>query len=347
MNGAYDQAPKSKPIHTPGDQARSFFRRHRNRLILTGVILLAFIILASQCLFIVGEAEQAVVSRFGVIKRVIINSHNTFHEDYVEQLRDEITSSEGVTLTEGSGLQWKVPFVDNVEKFSARLYTYTSESEVVNTADKKQYYVSTFAQWSIKDPALFSLKLGSMTNAENQLDNLIHPVMVQLINRMEAENFISNKDALNSALASGLRTVNEDMVLRGIEVKDIQVHSTVLPQANLESTYARMQADRAKVAQQLRSEGQEEYMNAMSSADLEARKIEAEAVSEAGRIRGEGEAASLEIYAASYGKDPSFFSYWRSLEALASSIDETSTLVLDQNHPLWHDILTWATGEAK
>ena len=235
--------------------------------------------------------------------------------------------------------------MDTVQTYSSRLYTYVSDSEVVNTAEKKQYYVKTYAQWSIADPALFSLKLGSMTSAENQLDNLIHPVIVQAINRLTADNFVSNKEALNTALAQGLRTINEDMAPRGIEVKDIQVHRTILPSANIESTYARMQADRAKVAQQLRSEGQEEYLKAVASADLEARKIEAHAVSEAGAIRGEGEAAALEIYAGAYGVDPDFYAYWRSLQALESSLDENSTLVLDKNHPLWREILGYATDQ--
>jgi len=226
------------------------------------------------------------------------------------------------------------------------MYTYVSDSEVVNTAEKKQYYIKTYAQWSIEDPALFSLKLGSMTSAENQLDNLIHPVIVQAINRLSAEDFVSNKDALNAALAQGLQTINKDMAPRGIEIKDIQVHRTILPSANIESTYARMKADRTKVAQQLRSEGEESYLKAVASADLEARVIEAEAVSEAGVIRGEGDAAALEIYANAYSADEEFYAYWRSLQALESALDENSTLILDKDHPLWKDLLTYATGSA-
>lgn len=313
------------------------------RVFLLALAFILLLVLLSECFYIVGESEQAVVSRFGVIKRIVLNSRNDFHKVFSEQLKDEITLSDDVDIVEGGGLQWKVPFVDKVEKYPSRLYTYVSDSEVVNTLEKKQYYITTFAQWYIADPALFSLKLGSMTSAENQLDNLIHPVIVQAINRMMADDFVSNKDALYATLASGLKTINNDMCLRGIEVKDIQVNRTTLPPANLESTYSRMQADRAKVAQQLRSEGQEEYLKAVASTDLEARKLEADALSESGRIRGEGDAASLEIYAASYSKDPEFFSYWRSLQALEDSINENSTLVLDQNHPLWSDLLKWAT----
>ena len=324
--------------------ARSRYIRERmHKYLLIALIAVAAVVLLSQSFFIVGEAEQCVVSRFGLIKKIILNESNNFHNDYAALLDGEISTSGDIKVLRGSGLHLKMPFVDTVEKYSSRMYTYVSDSEVVNTSEKKQYYIKTYAQWSIADPALFNLKLGSMTSAENQLDNLIHPVIVQAINRLSAEDFVSNKDALNAALAQGLRTINTDMAPRGIEIKDIQVHRTILPAANIESTYARMQADRAKVAQQLRSEGQEEYQKAVASADLEARRIEAAAVSDAGVIRGEGDAAALEIYDASYGTDADFYAYWRSLQALESALDENATLILDQNHPLWKDLLGYAT----
>ena len=329
-------------------EARKRFVRDRARkwAIISGSILVVLILL-SQSFFVVGEAEQAVVSRFGVIRKLVLNSGNTFHQDYAAILDGEITTSGNIKVENTSGLHFKMPFIDTVESYSSRMYTYVSDSEVVNTAEKKQYYIKTYAQWSIEDPALFSLKLGSMTSAENQLDNLIHPVIVQAINRLSAEDFVSNKDALNAALAQGLQTINKDMAPRGIEIKDIQVHRTILPSANIESTYARMQADRTKVAQQLRSEGEESYLKAVASADLEARVIEAEAVSEAGVIRGEGDAAALEIYASAYSEDAEFFAYWRSLQALESALDENSTLILDKDHPLWKDLLNYATGNSQ
>ena len=326
-------------------EAQKRYRRGLSRkLILVGVIVVALVVLLGQSLYIVGESEQSVVSRFGVIKSIVLNEHNNFHADFAKALEGELTTDGTVRTLRGSGLHFKWPFVDAVQTYSSRLNTYVSDSEVVNTAEKKQYYVRTYAQWYIADPALFSLKLGNMVSAENQLDNLIHPVIVQAINRLSAENFVSNKEALNSALAQGLKTINEDMAPRGIEVKDIQVHRTILPSANIETTYSRMQADRAKVAQQLRSEGQEEYQKAVASADLEARKLVADAVSQAGVIRGQGDAAALEIYAKAYSVDTEFYSYWRSLQALEKSLGENATLVLDKNHPLWKELLAYATA---
>ena len=96
-----------------------------------------------------------------------------------------------------------MPFLDTVQKYPSRLYTYVSDSEVVNTAEKKQYYVKTYAQWSIADPALFSLKLGSMTSAENQLDNLISPGHRAGHQPPDGRRLRpqQGKDALNAALA--------------------------------------------------------------------------------------------------------------------------------------------------
>jgi modulator of FtsH protease HflC len=332
-----------RPVNYFSAEFSAGLKRNRGKLILIGILVVLAIIVISQSVFIVGEAEQSVVSRFGVIKRIIVNNSNDFHARYADLLKGEITSNGSVKIVVGSGLHFKVPFVDKVETFSSRLFTYISDSEVVNTAEKKQYYVQTYAQWYIADPALFSLKLGKMVSAENQLDNLIHPVIVQAINRMTAEDFVSNKEALNAALAKGLQTVNEDMVSRGIEVKDIQVHRTILPTANLESTYARMQADRAKVAQQLRSEGDEEYRKAVSSTDLEGRQIEADAVSEAGTVRAEAEADAMRIYAEAYGTNEAFYSYWRSLQALKTALTDKTTLVLDKSNPLWSELLQYAT----
>lgn len=334
----------TRPVNYSSAEFSAFLKRNRVKVILLSILFIVLIILISESTYVVGEAEQSVVTRFGVIKRIIINSDNDFHERYADLLQDEITFSDEVKVIVGSGLQFKIPFIDKVETYSSRIYTYVSDSEIVNTAEKKQYYIQTYAQWYIADPALFSLKLGSMTRAENQLDNLIHPVIVQAINRLLAEDFVSNKDVLNAALNKGLQMLNEDMALRGIEIKDIQVHRTILPTANLESTYARMQADRAKVAQQLRSEGEEEYNKALSATDLQARQIQADAVTEAGKVRAEAQAESMRIYAESYSADLEFYGFWRSLQALKHSLNENATLVLDQTHPLWADLLNYITA---
>lgn len=341
----YQMPQSSRVAQEAADKLKNFGRKHQKALIILAVVLAALVILSNEFFFIVGEAEQAVVSRFGVIKKVVLSVENTFHERYQEELQEEITGDGSVAIVHGSGLHFKLPFVDKVDKFSALLFTYTSNSETVNTSEKKQYNITTYAQWRIADPALFSLKLGSSRNAENQLDNLIHPVIVQAINRLLAEDFISNKEALNAALRNGLNAINRDMVIRGIQVQDIQVHRTILPTANVETTYDRMKADRAKVAQQLRSEGEQEYQMAVSDTDLQASIINSDAVKQAGAIRAQGDAQALAIYAQAYQEDAAFYSFWRSLQALQGSFDDNATLVLSQEHPLWQQLLKWGFGE--
>ena len=338
------QSTAEEQMKQVGRQAASALNRHKKPLIIIAVILAALALLWSECFFVVNEREQAVVSRFGVIKQVILNEESSFYERYADQLQDEITMNGEVKIKKGSGLHFRIPFIDKVEKFSSMLYTYTSNSETINTSDKKQYNVTTYAQWRIAEPALFSLKLGNPRNAENQLDNLIHPVIVQAINRLTGDDFISNKDALNSALRRGLEQINRDMVIRGIQVQDIQVHRSILPAANVETTYDRMKADRAKVAQQLRREGEQRYQMAVSDTDLRASIINADAVKEAGTVRAQADAEALSIYAEAYKVDPDFYTFWRSLQALQGTLKENSTLVLSQDHPLWQQLLKWGFG---
>ena len=338
------QSAAEEQMKQVGRQAASALNRHKKPLIIIVIILAALALLWSECFFVVNEREQAVVSRFGVIKQVILNEESSFYERYSDQLQDEITMNGEVKIKKGSGLHFRIPFIDKVEKFSSMLYTYTSNSETINTSDKKQYNVTTYAQWRIAEPALFSLKLGNPRNAENQLDNLIHPVIVQAINRLTGDDFISNKEALNSALRQGLEHINRDMVIRGIQVQDIQVHRSILPAANVETTYDRMKADRAKVAQQLRSEGEQSYQMAVSDTDLRASIINADAVKEAGTVRAQADAEALSIYAEAYKVDPDFYTFWRSLQALQGTLKENSTLVLSQDHPLWQQLLKWGFG---
>ena len=169
------QSASQEQMKQVGRQAAGALNRHKKPLIIIVVILSLLALLWNECFFVVNEKEQAVVSRFGVIKQVILNEESSFYERYADQLQDEITMNGEVKIKKGSGLHFRVPFIDKVEKFSSMLYTYTSNSETINTSDKKQYNVTTYAQWRIAEPALFSLKLGNPRNAENQLDNLIHP----------------------------------------------------------------------------------------------------------------------------------------------------------------------------
>jgi modulator of FtsH protease HflC len=309
------------------------------------IILIGILFIFSISTYTVGEAEQAVVSQFGVVKEIIISPENTYVNVNKDLMSDKSSELKNVIITKAKGLRFKIPFITTIIKYDSRYLTYVSSSESVNTLEKKQYLITMYSQWRIANPGLFSITQREIPIAMTYLDGLIYPSVIQNINRLSADDFLSNKEVLNKALADGLKEINKKVRDSGIEIADIQVHRTILPNANLKSTYDRMIANRAKVAQQLRSEGEEAYQKSISAVDKEFRVIEAEAIKQSEKNKGDGDASALEIYANSYSKDPEFYTYWRSLIALQKAIDENTVLVLDNNNPLWKDVLKWINPE--
>lgn len=318
------------------DSARDALKAIKGILIAVAAVVLA-VILFNLCTFSVGQSEQAVVFRFGSINRVIVDP------ELAQQHPDIMKTTEGgreIMAEQGKGLHFKLPFIDRVVKYDSWLLTYVSQQEVVNTADKKQYEVTMYAQWRVANPALFYLRMQTTTRASQYFDNSIYPILIQCINRLQADDFLSNKDMLNASLKDALKAMNDTVKDAGIVVGDVQVSRTQLPQANLQSTYDRMVANRQKVAQQLRSEGLESYQKAVSEADLEASKLIADATKNSKQIKGQADAQALEIYANGYSRDADFYGYWRSLQALKQSLGHDATVVLDKESPLWKDL--WA-----
>jgi len=325
------EPPRKPPIDlNKRNEMKALGKALKGIAILLIVVIVAGILFGA-CTYTVGENEQAVISQFGVIKEVVLTPTNTFVDENPDLMNADGAKLSGVKVVKDKGLRFKLPFIHQVEIYDGRLYTFTSNAEPVNTKDKKQYYVTIYGQWQISNPALFSITQQNMTKARQYLDNLVFPVIVQNINSLTSTDFVSNKDVLNE-------TVRES----GIRFADIQINRTLLPENNKQSTYERMIANRAKVAQQLRSEGEESYQKAVAEADKEARVITSDAIRDAERIKGEGDAEAMAIYAEAYGKDAEFYTYWRSLQALETMLSENTTLVLDQDHPLWADVLKWA-----
>ena len=318
------------------DSVRQAWKAIKGIMFFVGIIIV-LLILFSLSTFTVGEAEQVVVMRLGKIDRVILDPEIHFLEQNSD-LQAVMGDGNNVSVIYKKGLFFKFPFIDQVKMYDSRLQTYISQEEEINTNDKKKYSVRLYAQWRIANPALFYKKYMTLSRATQVLDNTIYPTLIQQINRMQATDFLSNKDLLNESLVESLKQMNIALREGGIEVADVQVNRTSLPPANLQSTYDRMVANRQKVAQQYRSEGQETNQKAMAEADLEASRIIAEATRKSKEIKGAADAQALEIYANSYSKDPEFYGYWRSLQAMKESLGG-STIVLDRDHPLWKDLL--------
>ncbi|MEX1378156.1 MAG: protease modulator HflC [Eubacteriales bacterium] len=308
------------------------------------VITLLIIIGIASSTFTVNEHEQAVVKRFGAIQRIIINEDNTFIEDHPETLNVVGAKLSDAKIEADKGLFFRVPFIDSVEKYDSRLFTYVSSEEEVYTYDKNRYIITMYAQWKIANPGLFSIKLKNEKNASLYLDNLIFPKINQNINNTDSKDFINNKNLWYEKMELARNNLNEQILESGIEIVDMQVHRTILPASNIQSTYDKMIANREKKAQQLRSEGEAYYTKQVASADRTSRETIAGAILESEQIIAEGEAQALEIYSKAYSEDPEFYGYWRSLQALEAALDGNTTLVLDKDHPLWADLLEMATN---
>ena len=319
-------------------EIKNGLRAARGILVTVAIVLVA-IWLFNLSTFSVGESEQAAVYRFGKATMVVLDPEISYTEQYPD-LMSTVGKAPSVKIVYGKGLYFRMPFVDTVKKYNSWLYTYVSQKEKVNTNDKNQYEVMMYAQWRIANPVVFNATQQTESRANQLLDNTIYPILVQTINTTQAGDFITNKDLFNGKLKDALREMNNAVRPNGMEVLDVQVNRTLLPETNLQSTYDRMIANRQKVAQQVRSEGQETYQNAVSEADLEASKLESTAIAQAKTIQGQADAEALDIYAQGYSKDNEFYGYWRSLQALRNSLSHEATIVLDRNHPLWKDLLT-------
>lgn len=337
MDNQFDTEFKQKAKQTVSDTRKKLALK----IVFWSILLILLIIAISSSIFTVNESEQAVIIQFGVVKEIIIGSGNDFIENNPDLMNAAGAKLNNITVTKGKGLFLRIPFITEVKKYQSRLFTYISSKESVHTVEKKQYEITMFSQWKIANPGLFYITQGSIPNAEKLLDNLIYPTIIQRINTLTSDELISDKTKLNASLAEGLVSLNNEMRDSGIYIDDIQISSTMLPEGNLATTYDKMIANRAKVAQQLRSEGAESYEKAVADADREARVIEANAIEQSEKTKGEGDAEALKIYAESYSQDSEFYSFWRSLQALENSLDGNTTLVLDKNHPLWKQILEY------
>lgn len=289
------------------------------------IIVLSFV---NACFFTVYEDEVAVVRQFGKITKIIVDKDNTLVDEQ-NKLKPELSN---VQIIKDKGLFFKIPFITKVEWETSKLLTYQSNPENINTRDKRQYQVSMFAQWEITHPGLFQMKMGSVNRANAILDDLIYPIVIKRINKLDSDVFLIDKEKLYATLEEGLRQLNKTVAENGIVVKDIEINRTLLPPANIESTYRKMIAEREAIAQQIRSEGQELYQRTVAETDKEVAQIIAESIEESERIRGEADATALEIYAEGFSRDPEFYEFWKSLNSYEKTIDEKTVLIMDRNN---------------
>ncbi len=264
-----------------------------------GIIALGVIIYAST--FVVSEWQVAIRLRLGEI----------------------------VATYTDPGLHFKVPLVNNIEIFDRRIQTLDSRPQRFLTIEKKDVIVDSYAKWRIADAAQFFRSTGGdSARIARLLSERINTSLRDEFGKRTIQEVVSeDRKELMIQLTKDIDRRAADL---GVEVVDVRVKKIDLPAEVSESVYARMRAERERVARDLRALGSEAAERIRADADRQRTVTIAEAFREAETLRGEGDARAAEIYADAYTQDPEFFSFYRSLDSYRSAFETGDSLMVIQ-----------------
>ncbi|CAH0991658.1 Modulator of FtsH protease HflC [Sinobacterium norvegicum] len=263
-------------------------------------LLALLVLVASNSLYVVKETERAVLLKFGAVVQPDVKP----------------------------GLHIKIPFVNTVRKFDARLLTLDSPSARYLTLEKKAVIVDYFAKWRIADVEKFYTSTsGDEMNAQNILARRINDGLRAQFGRRSMHEVVSGqRDELMEELTTRLdKTMRAQL---GIELVDIRVKQIDLPAEVSESVYARMNTERQREAREHRAQGRELAEGISAAAERQRTIIEANAFRDSQVLRGEGDAEAASIYANAYNQDPEFYAFVRSLEAYRNSFSNKSDIMV-------------------
>lgn len=284
-------------------------------LVIAAVVAL---IIASMSIFVVDQRQNAIVFRLGEV----------------------------ISVKTEPGLYFKVPLLENVRTFDVRILTIdTPEPERFLTSEKKNVLVDLFIKWRIIDVRQFYVSVqGNETVAQTRLLQTINDgLRAEFGNRTVHEVVSGERDQIMDLMR---KKANEDAIKIGVEVYDVRLKRVDLPQEVSESVYRRMEAERKRVANELRSTGAAESEKIRANADRQREVIVAEAYREAEKIKGEGDAKATEIYARAYQANPEFYAFYRSLQAYKSSFkDKNDLLVLDPSSEFFKYLKSGGSGK--
>jgi len=257
-----------------------------NRLMLAGIAAVVVLVLAAASLFTVGQTEQVLITQFGQVIRVI----NT------------------------PGLHVKLPFVQTVSTFDRRLLDYETPGEEVILSDQRRLIVDSFTRFRINDPLRYFQTVGS---GENNIRGRLNSVVTSALRRVLGGETLLNVLSADRGRIMGLvrGQVTDEMRQFGVAVEDVRLRRADLPEENTTAILNRMKSERERIARQARAEGAEASARIRADAERERTVLLARARADSDSLRGEGERESTKIYADAFGRDPEFYSTYRTLQA--------------------------------
>jgi len=236
-----------------------------------------------------------------------------------------------------AGLHFKWPF-QSVLRFDRRLRIYNPRPSEFLTRDKKNLVIENYVAWRIADPNRFVQSVGDASAAEMRLHDIIWSGLSAAIGTQNLDSLIapSAEQLQTPAMLSSLTDSADRAALAqyGIQIADVRIKRLNFPAQNKESVFARMRAERERIAMQYRAEGEEQALAIRADADKQKEQILSAAYKDAERIRGEGDAEATRIYGAAYSKNPRFYKLLRTLESYKKTLDDKTTVILSSDSEL-------------
>ena len=291
-------------------------------LLQLGVLLLALIILFNS-VYKVTEIEQAIITQFG------------------EPVGDPVDEP---------GLHFKLPFIQKANYFEKRFLEWDGNPNQVPTKDKRFIWIDTYARWRIVDPLLFFQRLRDERGAQSRLDDILDGETRNAVARYDLIELVrtSNRDpdevlveseeeeAILNIIEKGREQISREVLERasgrtadlGIELLDLRIKRINYVDEVQKDVFARMIAERQRIAELFRSEGQGEAARIQGERERELQRITSEAFKTAEELRGEADAEATDIYAGAYSRDADFYAFTRSLESYEKVIDPSTMFIL-------------------
>ncbi len=298
---------------------------------IAAIIVLAAGFVIFSAAFVVDEREQVVVTQFGRLT--------------------------GDAITE-PGLNFLIPFIQKPTYFPKNIQSWDGDPGQIPTLDKTYLWVDAFARWRIADPIKFFQTVSDMFSAQNRLDDIIDPAVRNFITSYELietvrksnreldtfevgvgdilEEVDTDKEKTDFEIKTGREKITQGILKQaqpklnefGIELVDVKIKRVNYVEQVRESVYGRMIAERKQIAEKFRSEGKGEASKIIGDKDRDLKEIRSEAYRKAQEVKGRADAEATDIYAASYGVDPEFYSFLKTLEIYKEALDKEASVVL-------------------
>lgn len=298
------------------------------------VLFIIALIVLSMSTYTVREDQVAVVKRMGSIVKVIVN--NTDKQGVVNDLKERGYTPE---VTSDKGLQFKIPFVDNVHVYTTKYLTYISSKETINTLDRRKIDIQMFSQYRIVNPALVNMTLGDNPSEWNRLqDDRVYPVVIQSANMLRFNDFF-DKDTVDKTLEGKTKNLSEELSKQyGVAVVDIGIHRKNFPLANVKSIEEKMVKEIKKDSEKLRAEGDSQYIKDTSEVERMKQEIISKGIEEAAQIKALADGEALAIYEQSLKKDLEFYRFIQRINIYKEMKD--TTVFMDKDN----DFLKYING---